>query len=73
MPGRVFGAPSRRGTMATSRKRETLTNASGKHYVRRREDGTIKKEVAVGKSASVDRRTRAKTTVRKGQGDRGDR
>ena len=59
--------------MPTSRKRETLTNASGKHYVRRREDGTIKSEVAVGKATAVDRRTRAKTTVAKGQGDRGDR
>jgi hypothetical protein len=58
--------------MATD-KRTRLENASGEHFVRRRQDGTIKKEVAVGKSASVDRRTSAKTTTKKGQGDRGDR
>lgn len=54
-------------------QREALTNASGKHYVRRREDGTIKTEVAVSRSTSVDRRTKARTKVEKGDGDRGDR
>ena len=54
-------------------KRTTLENASGSHYVRRREDGTIKSEVKRGRAGATDRRTRAKTKVAKGQGDRGDR
>ena len=52
--------------------RTKVTNASGAHYVRRRKDGTFKSVVAVGKSLATDRRTKAKTKVKKGQGDRGD-
>jgi hypothetical protein len=54
-------------------KRTTLENASGSHYVRRRADGTIKTEVERGRANATDRRTRARTKVAKGQGDRGDR
>ena len=54
-------------------KRTALSNASGEHYVRRRKDGTIKKDVAVGKASASDRRTHAKTKSVKAQGDRGDR
>ena len=43
-----------------------------KRYVRRKADGTFGKTVDVGRSLAADKRTEAKTTVPKGQGDRGD-
>jgi hypothetical protein len=39
-----------------------------KRYVRRKADGTFGNTVDIGKSLSVDRRTKAKTKVPKGQG-----
>jgi len=43
-----------------------------KRYLRRNEKGEFKKEVKVGRSLAADRRSKAKTKVKKGQGDRGD-
>jgi hypothetical protein len=43
-----------------------------KRYVRRGKKGKFKKEVDVGRSLSADRRSKAKTIVKKGEGDRGD-
>jgi hypothetical protein len=57
---------------AEASKRPKLTNTSGFHYVGRHADGTIKSEVNMGKSLAADRRTTAKTVVKKGQGDKGD-
>jgi len=53
-------------------RRTRLINASGSHFIRRRKDGTIKREVAIGKSLAADRRQKAKRRVPKGQGDKGD-
>lgn len=72
MPVTTRKSPRTTAKTRTAGKRTKLTNASGTHYIRRRADGTIKSEVAVGKSLAADRRTKAKTTVKKGQGDRGD-
>jgi hypothetical protein len=45
-----------------------------KRYVRRAKRGQFgKKQVDVGRSLSADRRSKAKTVARKGEGDRGDR
>jgi hypothetical protein len=44
-----------------------------KRYVRRGKKGKFKKEVDVGRSLSADWRSKAKTIVKKGEGDRGDR
>jgi len=44
-----------------------------RRYVRRGKKGKFKKEVDVGRSLSADRRSKAKTIVKKGEGDRGDR
>jgi len=56
-----------------SSKRELIEPHKGdKRYVRRKADGTFGKTVDVGKSLSADKRTTAKKTVPKGQGDRGD-
>ncbi len=48
------------------------TKKGGKRYVRRDADGKFGEQDAVGKSLAADRRKKAKTTVKKGQGDRGD-
>lgn len=59
--------------MSAKSKRELIEPHPGdKRYVRRKTDGTFGKTVDVGKSLSADKRTKAKTKVPKGQGDRGD-
>jgi len=54
------------------RKRELIDTGHDKRYVRRDEHGRFKEEEDVGRSLSQDVRKHAKTTVRPGQGDRGD-
>jgi hypothetical protein len=57
----------------TTTKRELIEPYTGnKRYVRRKSDGIFGKTVNVGRSLSADKRTKAKTKVPKGQGDRGD-
>ena len=55
-------------------KRETIKPQDGdKRFARRDEAGQFTKDqVAAGKSLAADRRSKAKTVVPKGQGDRGD-
>jgi hypothetical protein len=54
-------------------KRELIEPTPGdKRYVRRDAEGKFKKVVDVGRSLSADRRSHAKKSVPKGQGDRGD-
>jgi hypothetical protein len=53
-------------------KRELIDTGTDKRYVRRVEGGTFSESDDVGKSLTADRRTKAKTTVKSGQGDRGD-
>jgi hypothetical protein len=53
-------------------KRELIDTGKDKRYVRRDEKGRFKEVVDVGKSLAADRRTKSKTVVPKGQGDRGD-
>jgi hypothetical protein len=59
-------------TMAS--KRELIKpNKGDKRYVRRDAAGHFtEKQVDVGRSLAADRRSHAKTTVPKGQGDQGD-
>jgi hypothetical protein len=55
-------------------KRELMEPHKGdKRYVRRDAKGRIKEVDDVSRSLSADRRRKAKTKVRPGQGDRGDR
>lgn len=56
-----------------SGKRELINTGSDKRYVRRRANGTFKESDDVSRSLSADRRHKAKTKVKAGQGDRGDR
>ena len=55
-------------------KRELVEPHKGdKRYVRRDQRGRIKESDDVGRSLTADRRTKAKTVPKPGQGDRGDR
>jgi hypothetical protein len=55
-------------------KRELIEPTPGdKRYVRRDAEGKFKDVVDVGRSLSADRKRKAKTTAKPGQGDRGDR
>lgn len=55
-------------------KRELIDTGTNKLYVRRNRRGTSFKEVEdVGRSLTQDRRRKAKTIAKRGQGDRGDR
>jgi hypothetical protein len=54
-------------------KRELIEPNNGdKRFVRRDENGRFKDQVDVGRSLAADRRQKAKTTAKPGQGDRGD-
>lgn len=52
--------------------RELIDTGTDKRYVRRDEKGRFEDVVDVGKSLAADRRVKAKTVAKKGQGDRGD-
>ena len=55
-------------------KRELINTGTNKLFVRRNKRGTSFKEVEdVGRSLTQDRRRKAKTAAKRGQGDRGDR
>jgi hypothetical protein len=55
-------------------KRELIDTGRNKLYVRRNPRGTSFKEVEdVGRSLTQDRRRKAKTVAKRGQGDKGDR
>jgi hypothetical protein len=54
-------------------KRELIATGSDKRFVRRGAAGKFKESDDVGKSLSIDRRKKAKTKVKSGQGDKGDR
>ena len=60
------------GKRSTS-KRELIDTGTDKRYVRRDAKGRIKESDDQGKSLSADRRRKAKTVSKAGQGDRGDR
>jgi hypothetical protein len=55
-----------------SGKREAINNPAGEFYGRRDASGQFKEMDERGKSLATDRRQKAKTTVKPGQGDRGD-
>jgi hypothetical protein len=57
-----------------ARKRELIDTGTDKRYVRRNKLGTSFVESDdVGRSLAADRRKRAKTKVKSGEGDKGDR
>jgi hypothetical protein len=54
-------------------KRELIDTRTDKRYVRRNKTGQFKESDDVGRSLAADRRYKAKTVVKPGQGDKGDR
>jgi len=58
--------------MAEKGKRELIDTGTDKRFVRRDKQGQFKESDHVGRSLAADRRTKAKTVVKSGQGDRGD-
>jgi hypothetical protein len=58
-------------TMVDSKRERTSPNGDVR-FVRRDEHGRFKESDDAGRSLAQDRRTEAKTTVKSGQGDRGD-
>ena len=65
-------AKKRKVTKRGAAKRELINTGTDKRYVRRNARGQFKESDDVGKSLSQDRRRKAKTKAKKGQGDRGD-
>jgi hypothetical protein len=61
-------------SMPMARKRELIDTGTDKRYVRRNKRGTSFVESDdVGRSLAADRRKRAKTKTKSGEGDKGDR
>ena len=54
-------------------KRELIEPNGDKRLVRRDENGRFSESDDVGRSLTADRRTKAKTVSKPGQGDKGDR
>lgn len=54
-------------------KRELIDTGTDKRFVRRDSQGQFKESDDVGKSLAADRRQKAKTVAKPGQGDKGDR
>jgi hypothetical protein len=61
--------PARRRSAA---KRELIDTGRDKRYVRRDSQGQFKEVDDMGRSLSQDRKRRARTVVKAGQGDKGD-
>ena len=56
-----------------SGRRELINTGTDKRFVRRDGQGQFKESDDVGRSLAADRRQKAKTTSKSGQGDKGDR
>ena len=54
-------------------KRELISPRGDDRFIRRDAKGRIKESDDRGRSQAVDRRTKAKTVSKPGQGDKGDR
>jgi len=54
-------------------KRERLETPTGSHFAKRDARGRFKEMDNVGRSLAADRHTKAKTPVKSGHGDQGDR
>jgi hypothetical protein len=64
---------TRSATRSSAAKRELIDTGTDKRYVRRTTKGQFKESDDLGRSLAADRHTKAKTKVKSGQGDKGDR
>ena len=65
-------SPAKRRRRVSSR-RELVNTGTDKRFVRRSKGGQFKESDDVSRSLKSDRRTKAKTKAKRGQGDKGDR
>ena len=70
---RSAGGKKKSSGKRTAAKRKMIDTGSDKRYVRRGRAGRFKESDDVGRSLGADVRRKAKTKVKSGQGDRGDR
>ena len=70
---RKTGGTKKTGGRKKAVKRELIDTGTDKRFVRRGVAGKFKESDDVGKSLTHDRRKKAKTKVKSGQGDKGDR
>jgi len=66
-------AAARKAVARKAPSRELIDTGTDKRFVRRGTGGRFKESDDVSRSLSVDSRTQAKTKVKRGQGDKGDR
>jgi len=66
-------AIAKRAVRRKGSKRELIDTGTDKRFVRRSKGGRFKESDDVGRSLVADRRRKAKTTAKPGQGDKGDR
>ena len=64
---------SKKSSRKASSKRELIKPKGDARYVRRDVTGRFKESDDVGRSLAADRRRKAKTSSKSGQGDKGDR
>ena len=64
---------AKRQTKSSTTRRKLIDTGTDKRYARRRPNGQFRESDDVGKAAAGDRRTKARTTAKRGQGDKGDR
>ena len=64
---------AKKTTRSRAASRELIDTGTDKRYVRRRATGEFKESDDVGRSLGRDVRQHAKTKVKKGKGDKGDR
>jgi hypothetical protein len=65
---------TKKSARKSAAQRELIDTGTNKLFVRRNARGTSFKEVEdVGRSLTADRRRKAKTVAKRGQGDKGDR
>lgn len=65
-------ATSKSSKSKSSGKRELINTGTDKRFVKRDSKGQFKESDDVGRSLRQDKKTKAKTTVKPGYGDRGD-
>jgi hypothetical protein len=61
------------GTGRKPARRELINTGTDKRYVRRDAQGRFKESDDMGRSLAQDRKRKATTKAKRGQGDRGDR
>ena len=66
-------AARKTGTKRKAAKRELINTGTDKRFVRRGARGKFKESDDLGRSLASDRRKKAKTKAKRGQGDKGDR